>query len=101
MLGEIKRRIGQLSTAADLLDFATPSHARLALFLVDNVAELLVDKRMRFLFWLDDLRQPSDEPLDYAYPIAGRLGIGEFKDKVNLLVRREVNVPDTFGEVTS
>lgn len=81
---DIKKDIEQLETAGELLDKNSPTGARLSLFLLDNLAELMMYKVVGWEFLLDDTFSSGRPP---KYPARKRRKvITYFNDKVNFLV---------------
>ena len=81
----IKKDIEQLENAGELLDKNSPTAARLSLFLLDNLAELMMYKAVRERFSLDDLLPPSVKPPKYSANKKRKV-LEYFKNKVNFLV---------------
>jgi hypothetical protein len=81
---EIKKDIEQLEEASHQLGKRTPTGARLALLLLDNLTELFMYKKVRLIFAQDSQFEPSLPP---KHPISKREKILEhFNEKVNFLV---------------
>ncbi len=80
---EIKKYIEQLEEAAKFLAKKTPTGARLALLLIDNLAELFMYNKIREVFALDDYIKTVIKP---KYSIKKREKVEKyFKDKCNFL----------------
>jgi len=80
---EIKKYIEQLEEAAKFLAKKTPTEARLALLLIDNLAELFMYNEIREIFARDDYIKVVIKP---KYSIKKREKIEKhFKDKCNFL----------------
>ncbi len=80
----IKKDIEQLETAGELLDKDSPTAARLSLFLLDNLVELLMYRVVRQEFALDDTLS-SVKPPKYSASKRRRV-LTYFNDKANFLV---------------
>jgi hypothetical protein len=94
---EIKKDIEQLEEASHQLSKRTPTGARLALLLLDNLAELFMYKKVRLIFVHDSQFEPSLTP---KYPIGKREKILEhFNEKVNFLVSETKDIEQDEGEV--
>ena len=81
----IKKDIEQLEIAAELLDKNSPTGARLSLFLLDNLAELLMYNSVRMEFAWDDQFASVRPPKCSANK--RRKIMDYFNDKVNFLAR--------------
>ena len=83
----IKKDIEQLEIAAELLDKNSPTGARLSLFLLDNLAELLMYNSVRMEFAWDDQFASVRPPKCSANK--RRKIMDYFNDKVNFLVEEK------------
>jgi hypothetical protein len=93
---EIKKDIEQLEEASHQLSKRSPTGARLALLLLDNLAELFMYKKVRLIFAHDNQFEPSLPP---KYPIGKREKILEhFNEKVNFLVSETQDIEQDEGE---
>jgi len=95
---EIKKDIEQLEEVANQIDKQTPTGARLALLLLDNLIELLAFKKVRYVFALDSMYQRPDKPPKYS-PNKRKKVRDYFKDKVNFLVSETKDISRDEGEV--
>ena len=95
---EIKKDIEQLKEVAHQLDKQTPTGARLALLLLDNLIELLAFKKAREAFALDKMYKLPDRPPKYSPKKRERVK-KYFKDKVNFLVTDTKDIMPDEGEV--
>lgn len=94
---EIKKDIEQLEEASHQLSKRTPTGARLALLLLDNLAELFMYKKVRLIFAHDSQFEHSIPP---KYPVGKREKILEhFNEKVNFLVSETQDIEQDEGDV--
>jgi hypothetical protein len=66
IIREIIKDIEQLEVAGELIDKNTPTASRLALFLIDNLAELIMYKRSIYEFRYDEIWPPIFRPRKYS-----------------------------------
>jgi len=95
----IRKDVEQLEVAGELLDRDTPSTARLALFLIDNVAELMMYRRARCEFAKDSSWERVRTPRHA--PKKKRDVLEYFSDKVNFFVNDVKLVEECDGHILS
>lgn len=83
----IKKNIEQLETAGELLDKDSPTTARLSLFLLDNLAELLMYNFARIELLKEDWIAGSMRAQPRYSTKKGSNVLRDFEDKVNFLVQ--------------
>ena len=79
----IRKDIEQLQIAGDLIDRRTPTTARLALFLIDNVMELAMWRVVRLVFAYDSVPWRAEAP-KYSASKRGKIK-ADFKKRVGFL----------------
>ena len=93
---EIRQNIEQLEEATQQLVKQTPTGARLALLLLDNLVELLMYKKVRLEFaWCNQFR--TTVPPKYS-PEKQRKVMEYFGDKVNFLVSETQDITQDEGD---
>jgi hypothetical protein len=94
---DISKDIEQLEIAGDLIDKNSPTTSRLALFLVDNLIELIMHKRALYEFRNDEqwgIYKPS------KYSIKKKSAVKNyFNDKINFLVNDIKLINDSDSRV--
>jgi len=93
-----KKNIEQLEEVANQIDKHTPTGARLALLLLDNLIELLAFKKVQYIFALDSMYQRPGKSPKYS-PNKRKKVRDYFKDKVNFLVSETKDINHDEGEV--
>lgn len=93
---EIRQNIEQLEKAAQQLSKRTPTGARLALLLLDNLAELLMYKKVRLEFARCNQFQTIIHPT-YSPKKQGEV-MEYFREKVNFLVSETQDISQDEGD---
>jgi hypothetical protein len=95
---EVIKDIEQLEVAGELIDKNTPTASRLALFLIDNLAELIMYRRSLYEFRYDESWPLVFRPR--KYPIKRIKEIKDhFKPKINLIVNHLKLITESDGIV--
>lgn len=93
---EIRKWLEMLDEAAKQLDKYTGTGARLALMLLDNVAEIAMHEKLRILFARDSRLSSRLKPGKFPPPIRKK-AMQDFKEKVRLLVAQSDTVTEDQG----
>ena len=94
---EIKKDIEQLEEVAHQLDKQTPTGARLALLLLDNLIELLAFKKVKKIFAFDEMYKLPGKLPKYS-PEKRKKVKDHFKEKINFLVSETKDISHDEGD---
>jgi len=94
---ELRKRLEMLQEACQQLDKGTATGARLALILLDNLVEIMMYEKVRYIFARDS-RFERIIPRKYPDPLRKKVFWG-FVEKVDLLVRDTDAISEDQGKV--